>query len=165
MSSQENQKAISTAPPASYDQPGVTVTLPNNTPNTTPPGWNAGRRGVARYVLYFVVLTLLTGHQIWATMFSAISIIILKEGTIFSGKNIKWMTLSGISFMASLVSWSLERGYDIVDEEKAYTLKTALWLGSKSIQVTWGMVLALFLFSAAMTKTTETVVSTKPKQN
>jgi hypothetical protein len=77
----------------------------------------------------------------------------MKEGTIFSGKNIKWMLLSGISFLASLGSWSLERGYEVVDEEKAYGLKISLWLGSKSLQAMWGIILAVFLFSAATSKT------------
>ena len=116
---------------------------------TTPPGFNAGRRFAARWVLWFVVPTLMTGRKIWATIFSAAAIVILKEGTLFSGKNIKWMLLSGISFAASLGSWSLERGSDAVDEDRAYGMKTSLWLASKSMQVVWGTTLALFLFSAA----------------
>ena len=128
--------------------------------NSTPPGWNSGRRYVARLVLWFVVLTLMSGLQIWATFFSALSIIILKEGTLFSGKNIKWMILSGVSFLASLGSWSLERSYEAVDEEKAYGLKICLWLGSKSMQGIWGIVLAVFLFSAALSKSATTTGTT-----
>ena len=94
----------------------------------------------------------MTGKQIWATIFSAVSIIILKEGTLFSGKNIKWMMLSGISFLSSLGSWFLENAHEVVDEDKAYGLKISLWLASKSMQVVWGIILALFLFSAATSK-------------
>lgn len=155
--------------PNNNDSVQVTInTTASN--NTTPPGWNAGRRFVARWVLWFVVLTLLTGHKIWATIFSATALIILKEGTLFSGKNIKWMLLSGLSFLASLGSWSLERGYEVIDEEKAYHLKMSLWLASKSMQTIWGIILAVFLFSAATSKastttTSSTEISTQhPKQ-
>ena len=144
----------------------VQVTIAPTDSTSTPPGWNSGRRYVARGVLWFVVVTLMTGKQIWATFFSAVAIIILKEGTLFSGKNIKWMLLSGISFVASLGSWSLEQSYDVVDEEKAYGLKISLWLGSKSIQGVWGTILAVFLFSAATAKTavtTEIAESEKQK--
>ena len=127
----------------------ATVAVAVTTGSKTPPGWNAGRRFAARWSLWFVALTLLSGFKVWATIFSPVSIVIMKEGTLFSGKNIKWMLLSGISFLASLGSWSLERGYEVVDEEKAYGLKISLWLASKSMQVLWGMILALFLFSAA----------------
>ena len=116
---------------------------------TTPPGWNAGRRSVARGLLWFVVLTLLSGLRIWATVFSVSSIVILKEGTFFSGKNIKWMIISVVSFLASLGSWTLSQGADAVDEDEAYSLKISLWLMASSIQVVWGIILAVFLFSAA----------------
>jgi hypothetical protein len=149
----------------------VQVTISSNTSNTnaTPPGWNSGRRFAARWVLWFVVLTLLSGMKIWATIFSAMSIIILKEGTLFSGKNIKWIILSGISFLSSLGSWFLEHAYEVVDEDKAYSLKISLWLASKSMQVVWGMILALFLFSAATSKsstsasTSTAISSQQPK--
>ena len=156
------QQRISTR--ASNESVQVTIATTNS--NSTPPGWNSGRRYVARGVLWFVVLTLLTGKQIWATFFSAVALIILKEGTLFSGKNIKWMLLSGISFLASLGSWSLEQSYDVVDEEKAYGLKISLWLGSKSIQGVWGIILAVFLFSAATAKpsTTATAIAASEKK-
>ena len=144
----------------------VQVTITPTDSKSTPPGWNSGRRYVARGVLWFVVVTLMTGKQIWATFFSAVAIIILKEGTLFSGKNIKWMLLSAISFLASLGSWSLEQSYDVVDEEKAYGLKISLWLGAKSIQGIWSTILGAFLFSAAMsnaTATTEIAAEEKKK--
>ncbi|VEU41751.1 unnamed protein product [Pseudo-nitzschia multistriata] len=128
------------------------VSVPQTTTDETPPGWNRGRRFMARWVLWFVVFTLLSGRTIWATIFSAMSIIIMKEGTLFSGKNIKWMLLSGISFLASLGSWSMSRGSEVVDEDKAYGLKMSLWLMAKSTQVVWGMILAVFLFSAATSR-------------
>uniref|UniRef100_A0A7S4ENM3 Uncharacterized protein n=1 Tax=Pseudo-nitzschia australis TaxID=44445 RepID=A0A7S4ENM3_9STRA len=129
-----------------------TTTSTSTSTTTTPPGWNAGRRFVARWLLWFVVLTLLSGLRIWATIFSASSIVILKEGTIFSGKNIKWMILSAISFLASLGSWTLSRGADAVDESEAYGLKISLWLLAESMRVVWGITLALFLYSAATAK-------------
>lgn len=68
----------------------------------------------------------------------------------FSGKNIKWIILSMISFVASLGSWTLSQGAETVDEEKAYGLKMYLELLAQFTQFTWGMILALFLYSAAI---------------
>jgi len=150
MSNQQQElhkRATSTNP-----NPSVQVTAISSTTESTPPGFNRGRRFIARWVLWLVVLTLMSGKQIPATICSAMAIILLKEGTIFSGKNIKWMGLSGISFLASLGSWCLEQGYEIVDEEKAYSLKISLWLASKAMQVAWGVILAAFLFSATTSK-------------
>lgn len=157
---QQLHKRPSSAPSGNINSNGVQVTVTTNSnvtnsganANQTPPGWNSGRRYVARGVLWLVVLTLMGGKKVWATILSALSIIILKEGTLFSGKNIKWMLISGISFLASLGSWSLERAYEVVDEDKAYHMKISLWLASRSIQGVWGIILVVFLFSAATGK-------------
>mmetsp|Transcript_11932 Transcript_11932/g.27859 ORF Transcript_11932/g.27859 Transcript_11932/m.27859 type:complete len:218 (+) Transcript_11932:232-885(+) len=119
---------------------------------TTPPGWNAGRRSMARYALWLVVPTLVTGKLVWAMIFSATSILILKEGTFFSSRNIKWMILSAISFLASLGSWTLSSGIDKVDEEKAYGLSISLWLMNQFVVMGWAAILGLFLYSAQMSK-------------
>jgi len=151
---------------AKQQQPGgvgdaIAVTLNNITATTTPKGFNSSRRGVARYILWFVVLSLMSGKYIWASIFSAMSIILLKEGTIFSGKNLKWMILSMISLVASLLAFCCYRGSTNIDEEKAYTLYIMLWMTAKSIQCIWGIILGLFLFSAATaTATAETEIDT-----
>ena len=133
--------------------PGVAVAVAVNnatpTPTTTPPGYNSGRRSIARYILWLVVLTLMSGKYLPSGILSALSIIILKEGTLFSGKNIKWMILSMISFLSSLIAYAFFRGSQQIDDERAYTLYITFWLASKSIQLIWGIVLGLFLFSAA----------------
>ena len=132
--------------------PGVAVAVAVNnatTPTTTPPGYNSGRRSIARYILWLVVLTLMSGKYLPSGILSALSIIILKEGTLFSGKNIKWMILSLISFLSSVIAYALFRGSQQIDDERAYTLYITFWLASKSIQLIWGIVLGLFLFSAA----------------
>ena len=134
--------------------PGVAVAVAVNnatttTPTTTPPGYNSGRRSIARYILWLVVLTLMSGKYLPSGLLSALSIIILKEGTLFSGKNLKWMILSMISFLSSLIAYAFFRGSQQIDDERAYTLYITFWLASKSIQLIWGIVLGLFLFSAA----------------
>ena len=131
--------------------PGVAVAVAvhNATTPTTPPGYNSGRRSIARYILWLVVLTLMSGKYLPSGLLSALSIIILKEGTLFSGKNIKWMILSMISFLSSVIAYAFFRGSQQIDDERAYTLYITFWLASKSIQLIWGMVLGLFLFSAA----------------
>jgi hypothetical protein len=72
----------------------------------------------------------------------------LKEGTLFSVKNLKWMILSMISFAASLVAFVMLQGHNVVDEDKAYGLKFTLWFTAKFIQLVWGIILSLFLVSA-----------------
>jgi hypothetical protein len=131
--------------------PGVAVAVAvhNATAPTTPPGYNSGRRSIARYILWLVVLTLMSGKYLPSGILSALAIIILKEGTLFSGKNIKWMILSMISFLSSLIAYAFFRGSQQIDDERAYTLHITFWLASKSIQLIWGIVLGLFLFSAA----------------
>jgi hypothetical protein len=130
----------------------IAVAVNNATTPTTPPGFNSSRRYIARYILWLVVLTLMSGKYIPSGILSAMSIIILKEGTIFSGKNIKWMLLSIVSFLSSVTAFACFRGSQKIDEERAYTLYITFWLASKSIQIIWGIVLGLFLFSAATSK-------------
>ena len=87
--------------------------------------------------------------HLWAACFSAAAILLLKDGRASSIKNMKWMVLSIMSFVASLLSWSMRLGSNIVDEEKAYTLKISLWLMGKFTQTIWGITLGFFLFFAA----------------
>jgi hypothetical protein len=115
----------------------------------TPPGFNKERRDLVRMFLSFVTIMLLSGHPLLACISSASAIVCLKEGTFSSTKNLKWMVLSCVSFGASLFSWILLNGADVVDEDKAYSLKILLWLTAKSMQACWGVTLALFLYSAA----------------
>eukprot|EP00536_Pseudo-nitzschia_multiseries_P018508 jgi/Psemu1/315982/fgenesh1_kg.2624_\ len=107
---------------------------------------------MARWVLWLVVPCLMTGALVWAMIFSAASIFILKEGTLFSSRNIKWLILSAISFMASLGSWTLSLGIDEVDEDRAYSLKMSLWLLKIFCTVGWASILALFLMSSQISK-------------
>jgi hypothetical protein len=134
--------------------PGAAIAVAMNaaTQTTTPPGFNSSRRFIARYILWLVVLTLMSGKYIPSAILSAMSIIILKEGTIFSGKNMKWMLLSIVSFLSSVVAFACFRGSQKIDEDRAYTLYITFWLASKSIQMIWGIILGLFLFSAATSK-------------
>ena len=114
----------------------------------TPPGYNKSRRDIARLILTLVAIALLCGEQLLATFFSGAAILVLKEGTLFSIKNIKWTLLSAVSFAASLISLNMERGSNAVDEDRAYTLKMVMWLAAKTIQTGWGVTLGFFLFSA-----------------
>merc|ERR1740121_2042688 len=87
-----------------------------------------------------------------AIICSASSIIVLKEGTIMSTKNLKWMILSIISFFASVTSYCLLRVHDKIDVDEDRRLfssiKLVLQLFSKWIASGWALVLGLFLVSA-----------------
>lgn len=119
----------------------------------TPTGFNKRKRDTARLILCFVTGFLLIGQYIIACCFSAAAILCLKEGELLSTKNMKWMILSAISFVVSLVLLNMEKGSDIIDGEKAYTLKILLWIAAKSIQCSWGAILGLFLLSAQVAST------------
>ena len=101
----------------------------------TPPGYNKQKRDTARLILCFVTGFILLGQYTIACCFSAASILCLKEGELLSTKNKKWMMLSIVSFVVSLILFNIEKGSDIIDGDKAYTLKILLWITAKSIVV------------------------------
>ena len=105
---------------------------------------NKSRRDLARSILWIVSVTLLVGRTLEATCLSASAILVLKEGKLLSVKNMKWMILSVISFLASLVSMIETRGYEVVDEDRAYWLKMQMWLWANGTKTGWGVVLLLF---------------------
>jgi len=56
---------------------------------------------------------ILLGQYILTCIFSAASILCLKEGELMSTKNMKWMMLSIVSFVISLILFNIEKGSDI----------------------------------------------------
>ena len=122
---------------------------PQHDPNSPhPPGYNKRKRDQVKIVLTVVALGLLGGDSVVPTIGSAAAIICLKEGTLWSAKNLKWLVLCTVSFVASLVSWALLRHSHHAEEEKAYTLDSMLWVSAKIIQTCWGVTLSVFLCSA-----------------
>ena len=112
-------------------------------------GSNKNRRDVARGILCFVALTLLGGKHLAAVASSGLAVLVLKEGTLFSTKNVKWLTLSAVSFAVSLFAYSMGHGSDTIDEDRAYALKILLRIAARSTQTCWGIILGFFLVSAA----------------
>lgn len=113
-----------------------------------PAGFNKEKRDQCKTLLIGTCAFMMVGNLIWASICSAMALMVLKEGTLASTRNLKWLLLSSISFCSSLCALILYKGYDIVDENKAYALKISLLLGAKSIQTGWSVILGLFLFSA-----------------
>jgi len=131
----------------------------------TPEGYNSKRRFTARWILWGVVFGLLRSPRflLVALLCSVASIAILKEGTFWSGKNLKWRILSMISLGVSVLSWSFRRAHDAMaatieedeDEEGWHNrhpilkmLKLVLHLSSKWMTSVWAAILGLFLLSA-----------------
>lgn len=131
----------------------------------TPEGYNSKRRFTARWILWGVVFGLLRSPRflLVALLCSVASIAILKEGTFWSGKNLKWRILSMISLAVSVLSWSFRRAHDSIvatieedeDEEGWHhrhpilqILKLVLHLSSKWMTSVWAAILGLFLLSA-----------------
>jgi hypothetical protein len=122
----------------------------------TPPGFNKHQRDVSKILLAGTSFCLLTGMlPAVSVVLSAVATIFVKQGTAGSVKNLKWLVLSVLSFLASLVSSSMLGGQALVDEERAYELKFKLWFAGRLIQTVWGGILALFVFSALSSDTTE----------
>ncbi|KAL7575212.1 hypothetical protein ACA910_018698 [Epithemia clementina (nom. ined.)] len=123
-------------------------------PLPTPPGFNKHRRDISKFLLLLVVFFLLANHTYSSFVAVACSvgcIFTLKEGTLWSTKNIKWMTLALISFGASLSSAILLHLRDgILDPEtdQGNFWSFLLWASAKWIQLGWGIPLSLFLLSA-----------------
>lgn len=115
---------------------------------STPPGFNKERRDISKMLLAVTTFCLFLGSPMVALLTSVGAIFVLKEGTFWSVKNIKWSILSIISVCISLCCWLLREGYHYVDEERAYGLKTSLWLANKFLQVGWSTILGIFLLSA-----------------
>merc|ERR1719245_2135041 len=99
----------------------------------TPEGYNSNKRFMSRWILWVAVFSMILSRYLIAIICSASSIIVLKEGTIFSTKNLKWMILSMISFAASVTSYSLRRAYDSIGDDHGRFLKLILRLSSKWI--------------------------------
>ncbi len=110
-----------------------------------PPMRNKSRRDMARIILWIVSAALLAGRTLEATCLSASAILVLKEGKLLSVKNMKWMILSVLSFLAGLASMIETRGYEEVDEDRAYWLKMQMWLWANGTKTGWGAILLLFL--------------------
>jgi hypothetical protein len=118
----------------------------------TPPRFNKNLRDKSKWFLLVAAIFLLAGRPLVALAGSASSILCLRDGTTWSVKNFKWFSLSIITFGASLISWALWLGYEMVDEEKAYDTKFSLYFRAKFIQRVWSVILGMFLFSAFTSK-------------
>jgi len=128
---------------------GFYLWLKNAFKKDTPEGFNSKRRFVSRWILWGVVFGLVRSRLLIALGCSGASIIVLKEGTIFSGKNLKWMILAQLSFATSVTAWALKRGHDSIERD-APVMKMILRSIIKFISVSWSGVLGLFLLSALL---------------
>jgi hypothetical protein len=116
-----------------------------------PRGFNKGQRDLTRLLLALTAISLLGGSSGLATFASAGAVLVIKRGTVFSTKNMKWAILSMVSFGVSLTLTVFQQGFRAVDEDRAYGMKMALWLCAKFLQLGWGSVLGLFLLSSYST--------------
>ncbi|CAB9530676.1 expressed unknown protein [Seminavis robusta] len=134
---------------------------PDDEPTAHPPGYNKKKRDIVKLILAVVAAALLRGDPKVATVLSLVSIVCLKEGTLLSVKNLKWLGLCIISGGMSGASWYLERKSE--EEEREPKTKTPeeeagflsyfdkpIWASAKIIQLCWGTTLGVFLVSAYM---------------
>mmetsp|Transcript_6240 Transcript_6240/g.7621 ORF Transcript_6240/g.7621 Transcript_6240/m.7621 type:complete len:156 (-) Transcript_6240:158-625(-) len=124
-----------------------------NKKENTPPGHNKGLRNSARAFLWVTTVLLLLSRPGLASITSIIALGRVLEGTFFSIKNIKWLTICGVSVVASLMSWFCQSSSDVIDENKGYTLKMILFIISRGIALIGGIILGLILFFAKKNST------------
>ena len=110
--------------------------------------FHAEKRFMARWILRVVVFGLVRTRLLIAIGCAVADLVVLKDGKLKSSKNLKWMVLSFISFLASATLWSLGRIYEGIDEDRAYLFRTCLRLTANWVRVLWAIVLGMFLVSA-----------------
>ncbi len=112
----------------------------------TSTGWNRKHRNATKILLVFNCCCLIAGNaHLAALISSALATLSMKQGTVMSIKNLKWLALSFISFLVSLVAAVLLSSATLVDEEKAYHFKMQLHFAGLISQKVWGGILALVL--------------------
>lgn len=139
--------------------------IATNKPPPTPPGFNKRHRDICKLLLVGTCGTLLANRALpVGVLFAGAAFIVVRQGTVESAKNWKWMIVAVASFVASLVTACLLESEAHVDGNRAYEFKTQLWFYGTFIRTVGGGILALFLFSAFLNEEqiTETV---KRKQN
>ena len=117
----------------------------------TPPGYNKKHRDIAKLMLAGTSVCLLVTAveaNIVSVLLSATATVFISRGTVESGKNLKWLSLSTLSFIASLVSFALLSGQAYIDADKAYEFKIKLLFYGRFIQHVWGAILVVFVLSA-----------------
>jgi len=127
--------------------------------STKPQGYNKAHRDMAKILLACSSICLLADMgpfgYLSAVLPSAAATIVVSRGKVESGKNLKWVLLSVISFIASLVSASLLSGQELIDADKAYEFKTKLLFYGQFIRFVWGGILALFVASTFFSEAAE----------
>lgn len=120
----------------------------------TPQGFNKQHRDITKLMLAGTAACLLTlpgsGLQV---VLSAAATVFVSRGKVESSKNLKWLGLAIISFLASLVSFALLAGQEFVDADRAYEFKIKLLVFGQLIRMIWGGVLAVFIVSTLASDT------------
>lgn len=123
---------------------------------TTSPGYNKQHRDFAKLLLSGTSICLVARQgNIVAVILSALATVCVSRGKVESGKNLKWLTLSTISFVASLVAFTLLSGQEFIDADKAYEFKIKLLVYGNMIQTIWGGILLVFTISTFASEANE----------
>ena len=124
----------------------------------TPPGYNKTRRVVTRALLGMAALGLLNeGYSSYSLACSSAAFLTLKEGTLWSMKNAKWMLLTLITFYVSLWSTICMENAELFGVQRAYMVSAAVRMSGRTPELMWGYILALFVGSAFMTNNKEAI--------
>ncbi|KAL3895868.1 MAG: hypothetical protein SGARI_007323, partial [Bacillariaceae sp.] len=115
--------------------------------------FNKRHRDIAKALLGAAAICLVVGHanlnfaSVLLSAAATIHVSRVDRGTKESGKNLKWLTLAGISFVASLISFALLSGQEFIDADRAYEFKIKLLFFGRFIQIVWGGILFTFVAS------------------
>ena len=136
----------------------ATTGLSTKVPDTQLETYNQSLREVSRLLLALTAIALYGDSNGIATITSAGSFFVLREGTWFSTKNLKWKSLSVISFFFSVVAWSLHGTAATIGTENDVSNFFHLFFKSfmKFFQIFWGTILLVVLVAAYISKANET---------
>jgi hypothetical protein len=124
-------------------QPEASLSLFHDGPIV--PGFNKYLRDRSKYALAATTLLLASNQVHWACVTSAFSVYNLKAGTLLSSKNFKWMLLSVVSFVVSLLCVVLQAGSRLLDDDRDHSFQTRLSFWSLAMRTVWWPILTLVL--------------------
>merc|ERR1712187_122885 len=81
------------------------------------------------------------------------AVLLIRQGTSYSIRNMKWSGMAWISLFTSVACWVLNEALLLVDPERAYSLHLCLYLASRGLESLWTITVAVVILLAYISKT------------
>lgn len=130
----------------------------SSTVSATRPGYNKSLRIATRSLLLLSAVGLIAeGYSFVAVLFSMVALLLLKQGTLWSTKNLKWMILSLTTCIVGMWSAICSENAERLGVHRAYRMTAIMGMSGRTIEMSWGTILLLFVVSAIMTNNKESI--------